>query len=171
MLAVFAVASIFLVVTDEPGDGGADKNPHANVVEVDVGDPEMNAAMARARSSVGTFIDRLPALQASGANVSIKFPLTENGETEHVWVGDPRIEGGRFTGYLASVPVNLPSWSHGDRVSVPIENISDWMALTDGTLYGGFTIHVVRDRMSPGEQRAMAQRMGIRFPDKPVVWN
>ncbi len=171
MLAVFAAASIYFAVTDGPGDRGSEKQPHADVVPVHVGDPEMNAAIDRARSTVGAFVERLPALQASGASVSIKFPLTENGETEHVWVGNPRIDGRNFTGYLASVPVNLPSWSQGDRISVPIEDISDWMALTGGTLYGGFTIHVVHDRMPPGEQRAMAARMGIKFPDRPVVWN
>ena len=170
-LAAFAAASIFLVFSDDPGDGANGKRSEPEIIPVLESDLQMNAAMERARSSVNGFADRLPRLRAAGLPVSVKLPLTENGETEHVWMGDPSYDQGLFFGYLASEPANLPSWSHGDRIVVPADEISDWMAIENGTLYGGFTMYVLRDRMTPEQRRGMEQRMGISLPDRPVLWD
>ena len=166
LLVAFMVASILFIILDDPEvDGPAD-----SIVAVHVDDGEMNDAMRRARATVGVLIDRMPALQASGASVSVKFPLTENGKTEHVWMGTPRVEGPNFTGFLSSVPNGLPSWSQGDRVTVPIAAISDWMALADNTLYGGFTVHVLHGRGTQGDRQALTDTLGIVFPEEPVLW-
>lgn len=170
-LVVFAAVSVFLVFTDDPGDGATGKRSQPDIIQVHESDTEMNAAMAQARSSLNGFVDRLPRMRAAGLPVSIKFPLSENGETEHVWMGDPVFGDGLFAGYLASEPANLPSWSYGDRVVVPADEISDWMVIEDDTLYGGFTMYVARDRMSPEQRKAMADRMGLALPDQPVVWD
>lgn len=170
-LAVFAAVSMVLVFSDSPDDGAAGKRSDPSIIPVHESDAEMDTAMARARSSVSGFVDRLPRLRAANLPASIKLPLTENGHTEHVWMGDPVFEDGLFRGYLASAPANLPSWSHGDRIVVPADEISDWMAIEDGTLYGGFTMYVLRDRMSADQRRGMEERMGLVLPERPVVWD
>lgn len=170
IVAIVAV-SLYLMVTDGPGIGATAKRAGSDTVMVHETDPAMNAAIEQARSSVTIFTGRLPNLRASGVFVSIKLPLTEGGMTEHVWMADPVFEDGQFTGRLASEPVNLPSWTRGDRIAVSADQISDWMAIDGDALYGGYTIHVLRDRMSPAEQRDMARQMGVAIPDRPVVWN
>lgn len=170
VVAIVAV-SVYLIATDETGIGATGKSARSDIVMVHEADSAMNAAMSQARSSAVIFAGQLPDLRASGAYASIKFPLTEGSVTEHVWMGDPVFDDGQFTGYLASVPDNLPSWTRGDQVQVSADQISDWMAVDDGELYGGFTVYVLRDRMSPAEQRDMARQMGVTLPDHPVVWN
>lgn len=171
LLAVFAAASIFLVMTDESGNSASERGERPAVISVHETDPIMNAAMERARSTVDRFIGRLPQLQAAGAPVSVKFALTENGRTEHVWIANPEFDGRVFAGHLNSVPVNLPSWSQGDRVSVPADRISDWMAISGQTLYGGFTLHVTHERMSPDQRRVLESHLGLPMPSEPQVWN
>lgn len=170
IVAIVAV-SIYLMVTDGPGIEPTAERAGSDTVMVHETDPAMNAAIEQARSSLAIFTGRLPSLRASGAFICIKLPLTEGGMTEHVWMADPAFDGGQFTGRLASEPVNLPSWSRDDRIAVSADQISDWMAIDGEVLYGGYTIHVLHDRMSPAEQRDMAQQMGVAIPDRPVVWN
>lgn len=171
VVTAFLVTSIVLVSRDDFGTDTAEIDARPDVHGVDPDDPEMNAAMARARSTVDGFVRRLPGMRFEGAFFTIKVPLTENGETEHVWINEPEFDGERFTGYIASVPVSLASWSYGDRVTVALDGISDWVAVANGTLYGGFTLHVLRPRMTPEEQQALYEGLGTRLPDNPIVWD
>lgn len=171
VVTAFLVTSVVLVTRDDFGTDSTEAEPRADVHGVDPGDPEMNAAMDRARSTVDGFVRRLPGLRFQGAFFTVKVPLTENGETEHVWINEPEFDGERFTGYIASVPVGLTSWSYGDKVTVTPDGISDWVAVFDGTLYGGFTLHVLRPRMTAEEQQALFEGLGTRLPDNPIVWD
>lgn len=168
-LAAFLVASIVLIASNAHGAPG--KDPRPDVHEVHESDPEMNAAMAEAQSSVDPFVERLPILRADGVFFSVKFPLTENGEIEHVWINRPEFDGRHFFGLLASEPVNLPSWSYGDKVAVKPDRISDWLAIVDGTLYGGFTLYVLDRRISPAERKVLYQGLGVALTDGPIIWD
>lgn len=171
VVTAFLVTSIVLVSRDDFGTDTAETDPRPDVHAVDPGDPDMNAARARAQSTVDGFIQHLPALRSEGAFFTVKLPLSENGTTEHVWINEPDFDGERFTGYLASVPISLTSWSHGDKVSVAADGISDWAAVTDGTLYGGFTLHALRPRMTEEERQALYEGLGTQLPDNPIVWD
>lgn len=174
LVFAFLATSVVLIAREDNGSdaegSGAEKDSRPDVHAVDPGDPEMNAAMDKARSTVESFIRQLPAVRAGGEFFSVKFPISENGETEHVWINEPGFDGEHFTGYLSSEPVNLPSWSSGDRVSVAADGISDWLAIVDGALYGGFTLYVLQDRMSPAEQQALYEGLGMELPAGPAVW-
>ena len=133
-------------------------------------DPEMNAAIVKAIASVDQFIDHLPELEAGGHFYGVKFPLSERGDTEHVWINYPVFRDGRFTGLLASSPVYLKRWSLGDEISVAPDQISDWFAITDDTLYGGFTLFVLNRRMPPEDREAMYAGLGMEMPDRVTLW-
>lgn len=169
VVTVFLVTSVVLIARDQGGQDAVETGSLAEIHEVDPGDAAMNAAMARARSTVDDFLQHLPELRSRGAFYTIKLPLSENGGTEHVWINEPDFDGERFTGYLANMPVSLPSWSYGDKVSVPADGISDWLAVADGTLYGGFTLHVLRPRMTEEELQAMTDGLGAPLPDQPAL--
>ena len=171
VVTAFLVTSVVLVARDDGGSETGETDPRPDVHGVDPGDQEMNAAMYRARSTVAEFSQRLPALRSGNAFFTVKFPLSENGQTEHVWINEPEFDGESFSGYLASEPVSLPSWSYGDRVSVAADGISDWVAVSDGTLYGGFTLHVLRPRMTEKERQALYEGLGTPLPDIPIVWD
>lgn len=133
-------------------------------------DPEMEAAIVKAIASVDQFIDHLSELEAGGHFYGVKFPLTERDDTEHLWINYPVFRDGRFAGLLASQPVYLKRWSMGDEISVAPDRISDWIALTDDTMYGGFTLFVLDRRMPPADRQAMYAGLGRELPDRVTLW-
>ena len=133
------------------------------VVRVAAEDAEMTQAMAEARRSFAKFAERIEALRAAGAYYSIKVPLEVESGVEHIWLGSPSVAGGRVSGPLDNVPLS-DRYEPGQQVSIPVESISDWMAIVDGKLYGGYTVLVARARMSAAERADFDERLDFELP-------
>lgn len=123
----------------------------------------MNAAIQEARSSFSGFVAQLPRLRETGAYYSIKVPVSSGADTEHIWLSAPEVRDGKVYGDLGNEPLHGPH-ELGDPVSVPQEEISDWMAVVDGEVFGGFTVIVVRSRLSDRERRSFDRSVGVRVP-------
>ncbi len=160
---IFLAAGLLLLAGCDDGD--------SSVHMVSAEDPEMNAAMEEARETVGELVEQLPALQSAGAQVSIKVPVSEGDKTEHIWLANLRYEDGMIHGNLANAPADLPSWSYGDPVEVPVENISDWMVVREGQLFGGYTLFAMRDQMQGDQRRRFEAAVGLDFPEEPLSLN
>src|ERR1051325_3152585 len=63
---------------------------------------EMDAAIARARSEVDSFIAQMNGKQ--GADFSVKTPIEDNGKTEHFWLTDITFKDGEFSGQIGNDP-------------------------------------------------------------------
>ena len=160
---ILLVASLLLLAGCDDGE--------SSVYMVPPEDPEMNAAMTEARETVWELVDQLPELQSAGAQVSIKVPVSEGAKVEHIWLANLRHENGMIRGNLANAPAGLPSWSHGDPIEVPLENISDWMVARDGQLFGGYTLFAMRDQMQGERRRQFEAAVGLDFPEEPLSLN
>ena len=160
---IFLLAGLLLLTGCD--DGGS------SVQMVSADDPEMNAAIQEARETVGDLVLQLPELQSAGAQVSIKVPVSEGDKTEHIWLANLRYENGLVHGQLANAPADLPSWSYGDPVEVPLERISDWMVVLEGQLFGGYTLFAMRDRMQGDQRRRFEAAVGLDFPEEPLSLN
>jgi uncharacterized protein YegJ (DUF2314 family) len=82
-----------------------------------------------------------------------------------MWVEDVVITTGGYRGKLGNEPLEITSLKLGQEVLVPLERVSDWMAVDDGTLVGGFTLRVLRDRMPADERAAFDAANGIRIEE------
>ncbi len=123
------------------------------VSQIDQNDPDMQMAIRRAKDSVQEFLHRLAAPPLSQTSAAVKVALEEQGITEYAWLAEPRIEGDHFVGRLDNDLVQIRRWRAGDTVRAPQAALSDWLAIDDGRLVGGFSIRLLRDRM-PAEARA-----------------
>ena len=150
------------------GDDVVKREGEPDVVNVADDDTSMQSAIERARETVGRFVEVLPELQQRGIYVSIKVPINEGDDVEHIWVADLRVEEGSFHGVLANQPVYGPL-NVGDPVSTPVEQISDWLALINNELYGGFTIFVTRDKMGEEDRKNFERDVGFNMPAEPNV--
>jgi uncharacterized protein YegJ (DUF2314 family) len=120
---------------NEPVDGRAD------VSWVEAGDPDVNAAMAKAQDTSPDFIAALA--DPDAFNITFKFPL---GGYEHIWVKGVGRDGAFLTGVLDNVPIQK-GWAKGDTVRVPIAEMSDYFYCDgDGNPHGHFTTAVFIDR-------------------------
>lgn len=84
---------------------------------------------------------------------------------EHMWVDEVGFDGARVVGILNNAPRWATGLAEGDRVEAPLGQVSDWLYTRDGRAYGGFTLHLIRDRMGPDERAAHDDAWGLDFGD------
>ena len=115
-------------------------------------DPEMNAAIDKARRRLPEFrraLDEdarrlIPLIEGSLAKAKFESAITQ--KAEHMWIEDAGFENDQVVGTLSSEPQAIPEHRKGDWVSVPLENITDWVYRQGGQTFGGFTVRVMQRR-------------------------
>ena len=141
----------------------------------DADDPEMQAAVLRARETFKYFWRELfwefrriiPGVDVS----AVKLPFAdceltdEDAKVEQMWVNEIDFDGREIHGTLINSPNWLKSVKVGDEVSVPVGGISDWMYVVSGEVYGGFTVNQIRSRMGAAERREHDEAWGLDFGD------
>src|SRR5262245_23893086 len=150
----------------------------APVFLFDNSDPEMQRAYGSARATFRYFWrevarDRrriVPALELA----CVKVPFSD-GEprpgtggapnVEHMWLSEVDFDGRLVSGVLVNSPNWLKSVKEGDSARVPLGQISDWMYAISGEVYGGYTVNLLRSRMSAPERRRHDAAWGLEFGD------
>jgi uncharacterized protein YegJ (DUF2314 family) len=112
-------------------------------------DKEMEAAVARAKSEVDTFIAELAS--PTGTEHEIKAPVEDKGEIEHLWISNVTFENGEFKGKINSQPEFVQNVKAGQDWTVKKEDISDWMFMRDGKMHGNYTTRALITTMTPEE--------------------
>jgi len=138
-------------------------------------DPAMKQAYEAAQRSFKFFWRELswerrrivPALDMT----IIKTPFTDgprsdgNPEHEQMWLDEVEFDGTDLAGVLLNSPNWLTSVKQGDAVRVPFSRLTDWMMTADGKAYGGYTVNLMRSRMSTRERKAHDEAWGLDFGD------
>jgi uncharacterized protein YegJ (DUF2314 family) len=124
-----------------------------DVINVDSDDAEMNAAISQARHTTDEFLRVLAAPKPNQTDWSVKreYPTKTGSGGEHIWISDLTYDGKLLHGKVGDDPVNIANLKLGDEVSFPPAELTDWMYLEDGKIVGGYTIRVLRKRMSAQE--------------------
>lgn len=139
--------------TSESGD---------SVTSVRADDPEMLAAIAKARQTVDTFTVRL-ANPRRGDEYSVKVAVRDGEQVEHFWMTDVTFDGSEFHGKLSNEPMLVSNVKMGQAWHCPMNEISDWMIISQRRLTGGYTLRVLRDRMSQAERAKFDKESGLQF--------
>ena len=152
---------------DSDSKGAQDENAAAKdakesepVFYADGEDEAMLKAFEQARKSFRYFWRELywerlrivPALSFACVKVAFSQELNGSTEVEHMWLNDVYFDGERVCGVLVNDPNVLSNVKNGDEVSVPLEQISDWMFAIEGKTYGGFSVQAMRKAMSERER-------------------
>ena len=138
----------------KPASTGQDGDSH--IINVDPGDAEMNAAIARARRELPDFYAHLARPGQGERRFMIKFDILPGDRAEFVWAGELDRSTVPMTGVLANQPEGSPE-QIGQRVPIPEARIIDWGYLRDGVAQGYHTQRVLLDRM-PAERAAELRR-------------
>ncbi len=126
-----------------------------NVIGYSTEDVGLNAAKVKARATLPRFFELMAA--GTDGNYTLKFPLTQNGRTEHIWMQLADIKGDVFIGILANTPVNGNKYRSGDRMEISRGEIEDWMVQTNTALYGGYTARYAMKDMPKDEAEQFAK--------------
>lgn len=127
-----------------------------NVVAFNTQDKSMNAAKAHGRKTLPRFLKMLA--DGNAGTYSVKFPLMQNGATEHIWLQVDDYQNDTFAGRLADVPVNGTKYKMGDVLTVAKSDVEDWMIRDGDAIWGAYTARVAVASM-PEDQAKQLQAM------------
>jgi uncharacterized protein YegJ (DUF2314 family) len=137
-------------------------------------DEEMAAATRRAKETFKYFWRELsweqrrivPALDLAAVKAAFSDDEDDpDAPVEHMWVNELTFDGQVMVGALVNQPNQLTSVTQGDPVPLDPEQLEDWMVAIDGKVYGAFTVHVLRARMSAEERAQHDEAWGLDFGD------
>lgn len=129
--------------------GGCGKSTPDTLVESGYDEQEMNAAIARARSEVDSFVSELS--KPTGTNHAVKAPIEDAGETEHFWLTDVSFQNGEFKGTINNDPGIVSNVKIGQSWTIKKTDISDWMFMRDGKMHGNYTMRPLLKTMPEDE--------------------
>jgi uncharacterized protein YegJ (DUF2314 family) len=134
-------------------------NKPANFSTVAEDDPEMAAAITKARKSLPDFWKKVQTPANGEDGFSLKVKIKDKNGSEHFWITDIKRQNETVSGVINNDPEIVQSVKMGQRVTVPEADISDWMYMRSGKIYGNETIHALYKTMSPDEAAAMKKMM------------
>ena len=128
-------------------------------------DLELESAIQQARDTLDVFIEKLetPHPDRTFAAVKVRFyPPDEL--PQDIWVDEVSYSNGVFHGNMGD---DIPSLKleAGERITVPEEDILDWMIVEDGKLIGGYTIRLAVQRMTPEERERFLETLDYTIED------
>ncbi len=135
---------------------GATQHPAAaveNLVEVPGGDPEMAAAIAKARASLPTFWKawEAPKPGEAGFALKVKIPYGNENDAEHFWLIQIERGNGKYSGIINNDPAYATQVQAGQRYEFTEAEISDWMFMRNGKMVGNETMRPLLKRLPKEE--------------------
>jgi uncharacterized protein YegJ (DUF2314 family) len=128
-------------------------------IAVPAGDPEMAAAIAKARAGLPVFFGHATAPGPDEGGFMIKYDLRPGGPSEFIWAEVISHRGDITVARLLNAS-RTPGFTAGQQVSVRDKQVVDWAWWNAGTLVGGATMRVLITRMPAAEARSMLDRFG-----------
>jgi uncharacterized protein YegJ (DUF2314 family) len=143
----FAVLALALPVA------GCKKAGRDMTITVSSDDPEMMAAIAKARETLPEFWKAFQHPDSRESGFALKVKITDAHGTEHFWATGIKRKGGIISGQIENVPGLVTSVTQGEEVTIAEAEISDWRYLLDGKLKGAYTVRALLPKMSPRDRK------------------
>ncbi len=160
---------VVITLSLQSGAGAQDKDkdkgskPPPDVVYVPENDKEMNEAMDKARKTADEFVKLFQKRQKSQSEFAVKVAIREGKKVEHFWVAISEFDGKQFKGIINNDAELATTVKAGDEVKVDKDKIGDWMYVDKKKLIGGYTVRVLRNRLSPEERKALDESIPYKI--------
>jgi len=160
-MVFFLLCSFLLLSCDKfSNDASRGQSPSA-VVEAESTDREIAAIAENARRAMPVFFRNLARPEAGAGDFYVKYPLTADGGTEQIWLGNIRLKDGRYYGVIANT-TKSGGRKKGDTIIFDPDAITDWMYIQDGKIAGGRSIKYLLEKI-PEDGRDEDQRKILRM--------
>jgi uncharacterized protein YegJ (DUF2314 family) len=110
---------------------------------VPTADPEMVAAIAKARDSLPGFWQTFQNPKHGETNFTIKVRFSDTNGQEYVWLGDISREDKRVFGRVGGAGLTVRCIKEGQRVPIDEVDIADWSYERDGKIFGNYTVRAL----------------------------
>lgn len=131
-----------------------------DIYDVKSDDVEMLTSMKQARATLPQFLAAVQHHDSSAYNFAVKLPFADGAQTEYIWLGEPALENGKWYGTVDNTPEYTHAVQEGERVSFDTAKVADWNYTSNGELVGGYSIRLLRNRMTPEERAEFDKSTG-----------
>lgn len=116
-----------------------------------------------ARASLSEFAAALSKPRTRGAcyDVKVHFPNPNGGEGPHIWLAVNTLFSDMYFCSATELPKDFNQLKLGETLVLTDERIEDWMILTEGILYGGYSLRALRELLAPEKRSQFDEHMGV----------
>ena len=122
------------------------------IYKVEEVDAEMNTEIEKAKQTLPQFYKALESKNRNYDGFGIKMTFPYDKGNEHIWVNSLFKKKNEYFGIIDNLPEFTSEVKQGDTVKIESDRISDWMYLKNSELEGGYTIKLLRLRMTIKER-------------------
>ncbi|MGE6354052.1 YegJ family protein [Flavobacterium sp. NPDC079362] len=138
-----------------------ERKDQPDIYNVKGSDTDMNEAIEKANQTLADFNTALLNPEIEVKSLKVKFQ--NETDAEHIWLTNVEFKDGKYSGILDNEPEYITDYKIGDTINVDSKNISDWMYIENGKLFGGYTIKVLRNKMSESERKQFDAESGMQI--------
>jgi uncharacterized protein YegJ (DUF2314 family) len=128
------------------------------VVQVPASDPEMNAAIAKARQQLPHFWSTFSRPTKGESDFCIKVKIEDKGAVEYFWCADIERSGDKITAIVNNDPEIVKCVKLGQRIAITEHDIADWLYMRDQKMVGNYTLRPLMKTMNK-EERSKAEAL------------
>ena len=159
--AVFVLLAFSLQTQAQSQGQTQDGKIQNKVYNISSQDAEMEAAIAKARSTLDAFL-KVQANPPKGAeDFKIKVLFTGGGNSEHIWVTPFQVTKTGFKGTLAGEPRYVKHLVNGQDVTFTRADVSDWGYTLNEKQKGSYTVCVMFNHMPAAEANRYRRDYGF----------
>ncbi|HCN52126.1 MAG TPA: DUF2314 domain-containing protein [Chryseobacterium sp.] len=135
------------------------------IYQISSRDKGMIAAIETARKTFYKFENALKSGNPNFKNFGLKKAFKSDQGDEFLWISPVLYskELNKYAGTVNSPPVYTKEVKHDEVVEIEKNEISDWIYFDNGILQGGYTIRILRDRMTKEERKEFDEKSGYKF--------
>ncbi|MFT3679908.1 MAG: DUF2314 domain-containing protein [Ferruginibacter sp.] len=136
-----------------------------NITQISSDDEAMNNAIQKAKLTFFNFDTAYKNGHFNKENFSVKIRFDVKGGGEHIWADNITFENGAYFGILDDDASAINKIKSGDRVKITSSNLSDWLYEDNGVMRGGYTIRVLRNKMTSTEKVEFDSSFYLKIED------
>jgi uncharacterized protein YegJ (DUF2314 family) len=133
-----------------------------DIAFVEKNDPEMAAAMRRARETLPDFLKLARAPRPKTRGFAVKVAVVENDDVEYFWIAPFQPGKAGFAGEINNAPQLVKKVKLGQKITFREDEIVDWLYDDGGRMMGNFTACVLLKREPKQESEAFMKQFGLR---------
>lgn len=142
-----------------------ERDGQPTIYNVPNNDDEMNDAILKANQTLNNFNLALNSGNTDFNYFALKTRFNTSTGGEHIWITDITFKDNKYFGVIDNLPEYTTEVKIGDTIEIENNNISDWMYIDNQKLRGGYTIRLLRNRMTEQERKQFDTENGLIIED------
>jgi uncharacterized protein YegJ (DUF2314 family) len=160
-VVVLAILIVAVYAVSPRSQTISDKARNDDVVNVAKDDPDMAAAMRRARATLPEFLALAQAPRSGTSGYSVKVRVRDGGATEYFWIVPFTVKDGKFSGEINNRPRTVRNVAFGQTLAFAQDDIVDWLYRDGDKMKGSYTTCAILKHEPRREAAELVKRYGL----------